>query len=209
LPYQGHSRAGRILLQKNVLLAWLVLQLLLIISFAGRDTLRSIAEGPTTLPSSLKSSSQKAEGILSTALGQRLPTANPYREAVATYVNLAGIEVGYGYFGPNVPGTYKLTFALQYPDGHVEHELPHVSTAAAGLRVSRLLDEIGQTKYDALREILVRMLAQSVWREHPEVKAVQAVFESVKLPPLNEFEHGKRESYQVLYTYDFVREERP
>jgi hypothetical protein len=47
------------------------------------------------------------------------------------------------------------------------------------------------------------MLAQSVWREHPEVKSVHAVFGSIKLPSLNEFEHGKRESHQVLYTYDF------
>ena len=173
-------------------MAWLALQLLLIVSFACRDTLRSIAEGPTILPPSIKSSSEKAESVLSTALGQRLAASNPVREALATYVNLAGIEVGYGYFGPNVPGTYKLTFELHYPDGHIENELPQVSSAAAGLRVSRLLDEIGQTKYDTLREILVRMLAQSVWREHPEVKVVHAVFESITPPRLNEFEHGKR-----------------
>ena len=187
--------------RSRLCVAWLALQLLLIVSFAGRDTLRSVAEGPTILPALLKGFSEKAEAVLSTALGQRLPVSNPYREALATYVNLAGIEVGYGYFGPNVPGTYKLTFALQYPDGHIEYELPHVSSAAAGLRVSRLLDEIGQTNYDTLREILVRMLAQSVWRDHPEVTAVHAVFESVKLPGLNEFEHGKRESHQVLYMY--------
>jgi hypothetical protein len=195
--------------QRNVVLAWFVLQLLLIVSFAARDTLRSIAEGPTILSPSLKSSSEKAESVLSTALGERLPTSNPYREALATYVNLAGIEVGYGYFGPNVPSTYKLTFELHYPDGHIEYELPRISSAAAGLRVSRLLDEIGQTKYDTLREILVKMLARSVWREHPEVKAVHAVFESIRLPRLNEFEHGKRESRRVMYTYDFTLAERP
>ena len=195
--------------RSRICVAWLALQLLLVVSFSSHDTLQSIAAGPTILPGCVKSSSEKAEGILSTALGERLATSKPYREALATYANLAGIETGYGYFGPNVPGTYKLTFALQYPDGHIEYELPYVSSAAAGLRVSRLLDEIGQTKYDTLREILVKMLAQSVWREHPEVKAVQAVFESIKLPRLNEFEHGKRESHQVLYTYDFVRAERP
>ena len=191
--------------RSRLCVAWLALQLLLIVSFAGRDTLRSVAEGPTILPPSLKSSSEKAEAVLSAALGQRLRTSNPYRETIATYANLAGIEIGYGYFGPNVPGTFKLTFELCYPDGHVEYELPQVSSAAAGLRVSRLLDEIGQTNYDTLREILVRMLAESVWREHPEVTAVHAVFESVKLPGLNEFEHGKRESHQVFYMYDFVR----
>ena len=195
--------------RKRLCLAWLALQLLLIVSFASRDTLRSIAEGPTILPPSLKSSSEKTEGVLSAAMGQRLSAANPVREALATYVNLAGIEVSYGYFGPNVPGTYKLTFELHYPDGHVEYELPQVSSVAAGLRVSRLLDEIGQTKYETLREILVKMLAQSVWRQHPEAKTVRAVFQSIKLPSLKEFEYGKRKSQQVLYTYDFTLTERP
>ena len=194
---------------RRMCVAWLALQLLLIVSFASRDTLRSIAEGSTILPASVKSSSEKAESVLSTTLGQRLRTSNPYREAVSTYANLAGIEVGYGYFGPNVPGTYKLTFELHYPDGHVEYEIPQVSNAAAGLRVSRLLDEIGQTTYEQLRQILVRMLAQSVWHQHPEVKTVRAVFEAIRLPALNEFQNGKRESDQVLYTYDFTVAERP
>lgn len=189
--------------------AWLTLQFLLIVSYSCRDTLRSIAEGPTVLPPYFKSSSQRAERMLSDALGQRFSASNPVREALATYVNLAGIEVGYGYFGPNVPGTYKLTFELIYPDGHIEYELPQVSSVAAGLRVSRLLDEIGQTKYDRLREILVRMLAQSVWREHPGAKTMRAVFESISLPSVKEFEHGKRTSHQVLYTYEFTLVQHP
>jgi hypothetical protein len=194
---------------KRLCLAWLALQLLLIISFSSRDTLRAIAEGPTVLPPPLKSSSEKAEDVLSTVLGQRLSASNPVRQALATYVNLAGIEVGYGYFGPNVPGSYKLTFELHYSDGHIEYELPQVSSAAAELRLSRLLDEIGQTNYDKLREILVRMLAESVWRQHPEAKTVRAMFESIRLPRLNEFQHGKRESYEVLYTYEFTQRKIP
>lgn len=190
-------------------MAGLAVQLLLIISFASRDMLRSIAEGPTILPSFLKSASSKMENILSTALGQRLRTGDPYREAIATYANLAGIEVGYGYFGPNVPGRYKITFELRYPDGHVEYELPQVKSTAAELRVSRLLDEMGQTNYEQLRETLIRMLAQSVWREHPEAKTVRAVFEWIRLPQVNEFEHGKRESSEVLYAHDFNQAERP
>jgi len=195
--------------QKNVCAGWFVLHFLLIISVSSRETLRSIAQGPTILSSSFKSFSQKAEGIVSIALGQHLAASNPVREALATYLHLAGIEVGYGYFAPNVPGSYKLVFELHYPDGHVEYELPQVSNAAAGLRVVSLLDQIGRTKHDALREILVRMLAQSVWREHPEVKTIRAVLGSISLPSVSEFEQGKRESYCVLYTYDFsVSEER-
>ena len=91
----------------------------------------------------------------------------------------------------------------------MEYELPQVSNAVAGLRVMSLLDQIGRTKHDALREILVKMLAQSVWREHPDVKTIRAVLESVTLPSIREFEQGKRASNQVLYTYEFsVSEER-
>jgi hypothetical protein len=189
-------------------LAWFVLHFLLIISFSLRDTLWLIGHGPTIFPSSFRSYSQKAEGAVSALLCQRLAASNPVRQTLATYLHIAGIETGYGYFAPNVPDSYKLVFELHYPDGRVEYELPSVGSAAAGLRVAGLLDKIGRTPYDALRELLVKMLAQSIWRQHPEVKTVRAVFGSTKLPSVNEFEHGKRESYQFLYAYDFsLREE--
>ena len=80
------------------------------------------------------------------------------------------------------------------------------STArAAGLRVATLLDEIGRTRYDPLREYILKTLAASVWREHPGVKTVRAVFGSLNLPSPAEFERGKRESYDFLYAYDFSR----
>jgi len=168
--------------------------------------LRVVAEGPTILPVSVKNLSHKAEKVLSTALGQNLPASNPAREALATYLHVAGIETGYNYFAPNVPGGYKLVFELHYPDGRVEYELPSVSSAAAGLRTAGLLDTIGRTPYDALREILVKTLARAVWREHPDVKNVRAILGSVTLPSIGEFEKGKRESCEFLYAYDFSLE---
>ena len=108
-----------------------------------------------------------------------------------------------------MPGSYRLVFELHYPDGRVEYELPSVSSAAAGLRIAGLLDTIGRTAYDVLREHLVKMLAKSVWREHPDAKTVRAVLGSTSLPSVSEFEHGKRESYEFLYAYDFVLENEP
>jgi hypothetical protein len=123
-------------------------------------------------------------------------------------LHIAGIERGDGYFAPNVPAAYKLIFELHYPDGRVEYRLPLVHSAAAGLRLTGLLDEIARTRYDPLREYLVKMLARPVWREHPEASTINAVFGSINLPSVNEFEHGARESYQFLYAYDFsVRDE--
>lgn len=164
-----------------------------------------VVQGPTILPHS-KSLSQKAEGVLSFALGQRLAGSNPVRQAITTYLHLAGIEAGYGYFAPNVPGSHRLVFELQYPDGRVDYELPSISSAAAGLRLASLLDQIGRTPYDAVREHLVKMLSMPIWDEHPEVKTIRVVFGSISLPSVSEFEGGKRESYQFLYAYDFSRE---
>ena len=168
-----------------------------------------MAQGPTIFPASFKSFSHKAETAVSVALGQHLTASNPIRQALATYLHLAGIETGYGYFAPNVPGSYKLVFELHYPDGRVEYELPSVSSAAAGLRLASLLDKIGRTPYDALREHLVKTLAASIWREHPEVKTVRAVFGSIRLPTVSQFEHGQRESHEFLYAYDFSIQNEP
>ena len=171
--------------------------------------MRVVAEGPTILPVSTKNFSRKAEAAVSAALGQKLPASNPVRETLNTYVQLAGIETGYGYFAPNVPGGYRLVFELHYREGRVEYELPSVSSAAAGLRIAGLLDNIGRTPYDALREILVKTLAQSVWREHPDVESVRAILGSIRLPTAREFKEGKRESYEFLYAYDFSLENAP
>ena len=168
-----------------------------------------VADGPTILPASCKNFSQKAQRNLSAALGQKLPASNPIREAVATYVQVAGIDAGYGYFAPNVPGGYRLVFELHYPDGRTEYELPSVRSAAAGLRIAGLLDNIGRTRYDALREILVKTLAQTIWRQHPEVESVRAIVGSLRLPTVGEFKKGKRESYEFLYAYDFSLETPP
>ncbi len=194
---------------KYVYATWLTVHFLLIISVSCRDTLRVVVEGPTVLPVSFKNCFQKAQTALFAALGQKLPASNPVGEALNTYMQLAGIETGYGYFAPNVPGSYKLVFELRYPDGRVEYELPSVNSAAAGLRIAGLLDSIGRTPYDALREILVKALAQSVWREHPDVESVRAIVGSIKLPTAHEFTEGKRESYEFLYAYDFSLENAP
>jgi hypothetical protein len=196
-------------LRRNIYAAWFVLQFLLILSFSCRDTFRVVAEGPTILPRSFQNFSREAQVVLSIALAQKLPAGNPVREAINTYVDLAGIETGYGYFAPNVPGSYVLVFELHYPDGHIEYELPSVSSATTGLRIAGLLDSIGRTPYDALREILVKTLAQSVWRKHPDVESVRAMLSSVRLPTVREFEKGKRESYEFLYAYDFSLQNAP
>jgi hypothetical protein len=79
-------------------------------------------------------------------------------------------------------------------------------TPSADLRLAGLLDEIGRTRIDALREYLVKMLARSTWREHPDVKTNRAILGSRNLPSIDQFECGARESYKFLCAYDFSLE---
>jgi len=195
--------------RKEIYLECFLLHFLLIVTVSCRETFWLVAHGLTVLPSPFRQYSEKAEAVASLALAQNLPAANPIRRALLTYLHIAGIDRGYGYFAPNVPVSYKLVFELHYSDGRVEYELPGGNTAAAELRLAALLDEIGRTRIDALREYLVKLLARSTWREHPDVTSIRAVFGSRNLPSIDEFEHGTRESYEFLYAYDFSLEKEP
>ncbi len=131
------------------------------------------------------------------------------RQGITAYIHATGIEGGYGFFAPSVPDSYKLVFELHYPDGRVEYELPHVADAATGLRLSTLLDQIGRTEYDPLREVMLKMLAYSMWEAHPDASVIRAVFGFVALSTAEEAMEGKTESYYSLYAYDFTFRERP
>lgn len=118
-------------------------------------------------------------------------------------LHAAGIQAGYTFFAPNVPNPHRLTFELFYDDGRVEHQSPQVRSKAAALRLDTLLDKLADERYEAVREVLVKMLAFSVWRQHQDVKKVRATFGSVNPPDIDEFEQGKRETFQPMFSFDF------
>lgn len=189
--------------RKRIYLAWFVLHFFFITAISCRDTLWLVAHKLTILPAGFVDLAQKAEPLASAAIGENQSSSNPVRRGLLTYFDLAGIDRGYGYFAPNIPGSYKLVFELHYPAGRVDYALPRVNSKAAGLRMDSLLDEIGHTESDAFREYLIRSLARSIWRGHPDAISMRAIFGISLLPTINEFEQGKRESYEFLYAYDF------
>ena len=193
---------------KRIYAAWFGIHFLLItaVCFAGLFSL--IAEGATILPSALSPYARKAELIAAWLLGKQASASSLVRRGIATYLHVAGIQAGYTFFAPNIPGSHKLTFELWYEDGRVEYESPHVRGKAAALRLDSLLDRLAESRYEPLREVVAKMLALSVWREHPDAKRIRAVFGSVDTPSITEFEHGKGESFQPIFSYDFsLREE--
>ena len=196
------------MLSKRVHAAWFVVHFFIItaVCFAGVFSL--IAAGSTVLPSALDKYARKAELIATFFLGKEATAYSPVRRGIATYLHAAGIEAGYTFFAPNIPGYHKLTLELYYADGRVEYESPHMSGKAAGLRLDSLLDRLADNRYEPIREVVVKMLALSVWRERPEVKKIRATFRAVTPPGISDFEHGKGETLQPMFSYDFsLREE--
>lgn len=193
---------------KRLYVAWFLVHFSLVtaVCFAGLFSL--VADGTTILPSGLEKCARRAELIAAFVLGKEAAASNPVRQGIATYLHAAGVQAGYSFFAPNVPGYHKLTLELQYPDGRVEYESPHVGGKAAALRLASLLDRLADNRYEPLREVVVKMLALSVWREHPDVKRIRATFGAVNLPGISDFEHGEAETFQPMFSYDFsLREE--
>jgi hypothetical protein len=188
---------------KRVYVTWFGIHFFLMtaVCFAGLFSL--IAEGATILPSALDTYARKAELLAASLLGKQAGAPSPVRRSIATYLHAAGIQSGYTFFAPNIPGYHKLNLELHYKDGRVEYQSPQVSGKAAALRLNSLLDRLAENRFEPLREVVVKMLALSVWRERPDVKKIRATFGSVSPPSISDFEHGKGESFQPMFSYDF------
>ncbi|MEO8727653.1 MAG: hypothetical protein ABI383_16190 [Acidobacteriaceae bacterium] len=189
---------------KPVYLICFALHFSLILLASSRDLFSVLSEGGNLFPASFIQSWNRLEDCTSAALGQRLFKANPLRQLLTVYTHSAGIEAGYGFFAPNVPNSYKLVFEIHHPDGELEYQLPEVRGAAAGLRLISLYDNIGRITYEPLRELTLRMLAYSVWREHPDATLIRAVFGTVTIPAIPDSLRGQKESYDLICSYDFA-----
>ena len=187
-------------------IAWFALHLLLVALVCLHETAWLIAKQLTIAPPVSPRIWKNFDEASATLLGTDLPPGNVFRQVLNTYTNVSGIEVGYGYFAPNVPETHALVFELRYEDGHVEYEPPLVSSHEGELRLTSLVEQIGRTKYDRWRNELVQRLARSTWQRHPAVISIRGYFGSVTPSTLADYKSGKNEQiFTCQYVYDFTR----
>ena len=160
------------------------------------------ANGLTIVPISWRSSAQNVEDFSVAALAENLEPGNNCHQTIATYLNLAGIQGAYGFFAPNVSDSYRLVFEFQFPDGHVEQDLPHVSSEESAVRLAGVLDEIARTRIGVLREALVKLLAEEAWNNYPDAIALRATFRSTTVGPAEK--PDARAPEQIIHTYEFA-----
>jgi len=191
------------MLAKRGYAAWFGIHFFLVTAVCLARVLSLVAEGTTILPSSIDAYAHKAKNVVAWLLGKQAGSSDPIRQAIATYLHAAGIQAGYTFFAPNISGHHRLTLELFYDDGHVEYESPQVQSKAAALRLESLLNKLPEERYEPAREAVLKMLAFSVWREHPDVKRVRANFDAVHLPSIREFQRGKSETVVPMFSFDF------
>jgi len=189
--------------QKCIGIAALGLHLFLVVTISLQDSAATLANAPNLLPGWFEPMLNRTETIASTAMGKYLDLSHPLRQALASYADVTGIEAGYSYFAPNIPGNSKIAFELHYADGRVDYDLPVVGGEAAGYRIATLLDQLRTLHYSRLREAIVKTLVMSVHQQHPDAVMIRAVFGVASLTSVSEYRMGRRISYEVLSAYEF------
>lgn len=188
---------------KQIYAGWFGIHFFLLTAVCAAGIFWLIAEGATIVPAVADNWARKAELVATWSLGKEARASNPIRTSIATYLHAVGIQAGYSFFAPNVPSQHRLTFELIYEDGHVEYDSPHLRSKAAALRLDSLLDRLPDQRYESIRESLVKMLAFSVWRDHPDVKKIRATFGAVNPPSINESAQGRMETFQPMFSFEF------
>lgn len=188
-----------------VRIGWLFLHLLLIAFVCTYETSWLVGKQLTIIPGVSAHPWKEAENVSGRLIGANLPADNVFGQILNTYTGIAGIEVGYGYFAPNISETHALVFELRYPDKHFEYEPPLVGSHEGHLRLTSLIEQVGRIESDPWRNELIRRLAHSTWQRHPKAISIRGFFGSVTPPTLEAYKSGKTERvFTCQYVYDFT-----
>jgi len=169
-----------------------------------RNTILLVADGHTSLPEWARESAKRTKSTIAEAHAQHAGALAFLDQVWTTYEHAAGIDTGYGFFAPAVPNASKLVFEITYADGHPEYELLVVSDNAAGFRLCTLLSQLPRMHHESVRELVMRMVAYSVWQRHPTAKRIRAVVGFVRVPPPGAARDVDIADYQFQYAYDFT-----
>ena len=189
-------------LNRRILLSWFFFHFAALLAVSLHETVRLISLHLTNIPPSIANSIYRFTSVAEASLGLHLPKTNPIRQGLIAYLTFGGADAGYGYFAPNVPNSYELSFELRGADGRTELQSVRLASSDLGLRVASLVDQIGGTSAPELREHMLKKIAAVIGRRDPEVKNMHVSVSQVRLPTLDEYARGKRQTAVLLYAYD-------
>lgn len=144
----------------------------------------------------VKRGAEAGERLLRAVLG---PTFG-----IRSYLHLSGSENGYSFFAPQVGDSYELAVELHQLGNVTKFSFSDHSTGENALRLSTLLDKVGEAQPEELRAVLIQSITRSVAHAFPgKVIGARAILSVSHIPGPAEFDAGGRVSYLFVHAYDF------
>jgi hypothetical protein len=188
---------------RRILLSWFVIHFAALLFVSVHETARLISLRLTNIPPRIADSVRRGTSVTETQLGLPRSKINLLRQALIPYLACGGMDAGYGYFAPNVPNSYQLSFELHGTDDRIELRSLQLASSDLGLRVASLVDQIGGTSAPELREHMLKKIAMVVARRNSVVRNVHVSLSQITSPTLGEYARGQRQTAVLLYQYNF------
>ncbi|MGI9087104.1 MAG: hypothetical protein ACR2HH_05085 [Chthoniobacterales bacterium] len=182
-------------MRRRVYLAAFAVHFFAVLAVCSEDTLGLIGRNETALPASIAHVAEVGRQLIQKTLRPKV--------LFRSYLHLAGSESGYSYFAPNVANSYRLTLEMHLANAPLDHRTTINDQSADVLRLSTLIDQVGEAEPEQLRELLIRSIVASAWRKYPEVTSTHAILGVSDLPTLAEYVQGRRLTYRSVSAYDF------
>jgi hypothetical protein len=172
------------------------------------DIVDLIGSGQTMLPQAIAAPARRLARAMSSISPRHLARSNPIRQTIVGYSHMAGIESPYTFFAPNVPASLKVVFEIEFPDKHVDYQLPRVQSDTEGMRLAALIDQAA-AQPGLWRDVILHMLAASAAHMNPEATRIRVVVAALKFPPPGQYLNGAQASYQLICSYNFESRKAP
>jgi hypothetical protein len=124
-------------------------------------------------------------------------------DGINTYMNVAGLYRGYGYFAPAVGSDVRVAFVLTDSTGRRSF----VDLSSSGREVSLHYDCMirESMRMPSVRDAFTRSWAAYIFDQYPHTAVVTVLAETLTIPPMAQFAHGARQTWDIIYVANFSK----
>jgi hypothetical protein len=121
---------------------------------------------------------------------------------VAAYLRAGG---SFGFFSPNVPREFNLSFEVEDANGNVRAaKLQDYSSEEVQARVTNMVHLIASNFTDKkLLRALAASFTAAMFRENPEAKSIRVLVDFYAFPTLQGYSDGQRTELKRVYSAKF------
>ena len=121
--------------------------------------------------------------------------------SIKTYMDVAGLYRGYGYFAPAVGSDVRAAFILTDSSGGKTFVDFNTPSREVSLHYDCMIRE--SMRMPSVRDAFTRSWAAYVFNQYPHAAIVTVIAEMLDLPTMAQFVHGAKASWRIIYLANF------